>query len=74
MKPHDKLIHPEDRGNLSYWTKKWGVSMAQLNDAILYTGSLNPARVREYLRKDLWYQLPFFGLARLFKGRTTSAG
>lgn len=69
MKSQDNLIHPEDNSNLNYWTKKWGVSIHQLNDAILYTGSLNPVRVKEYLRKDVWYHLPFFGLTRFFRNR-----
>lgn len=67
MKSQDNLIHPEDNSNINYWTRKFGVSIHQLNDAILYTGSLNPGKVREYLKKDVWYHLPFFGLNRLFR-------
>lgn len=53
MKTQDHtLIHPEDSSNIHYWTKKWGVSNRQLNDAILDTGSLNPSRIRDYLRNN----------------------
>ena len=50
MKTDTTIIHPEDSSNIHYWSKKWGVSNSQLNDAILNTGSLNPVRVKEYLR------------------------
>lgn len=69
MKAQDNLIHPEDSVNLSYWTRKWRVSVSELNDAILYTGSLNPAKVKGYLRREVWYHLPYFGLGKLFKSR-----
>lgn len=70
MKAQDNLIHPEDSSNISYWTKKWGISQGQLNDAILYTGSLHPARLKEYLKRNVWYHMPLLGLGRLFKSRT----
>jgi hypothetical protein len=63
------LIHPEDKTNIHYWTKKWGVSNNQLNDAILYTGSLNPGRIKEYLKKEGWFEIPFFGLIKLFRAK-----
>ncbi len=66
MKPKDTLIHPEDSSNLLYWTKKWGVTIRQLNDAILYTGSVSPARIKEYLKKDTWYYSPVTGLFKIF--------
>jgi hypothetical protein len=69
MKIHDNLVHPEDSSNISYWTKKWGVSIRQLDDAILYTGSLNPVRLKEYLKKDHWYQHIFDFLTRLVRYR-----
>jgi hypothetical protein len=63
MENHDNhCIHPEDRMNLQYWTKKWGVSIRELNDAILYTGSLNTIHVREYLKKDSWLYHPTIGI------------
>ena len=68
MKTQDtEFIHPEDINNLNYWTKKWGVSARQLNDAILYTGSLNTTRIKNYLKKDLWYYSPVLGFWKLLK-------
>jgi len=69
MKNQDNLVHPEDSGNFSYWSKKLGVSVRELNDAILYTGSLNPVCLKKYLRKDLWYSSPFLGVLDLFKNK-----
>lgn len=63
----DNFIHPEDSGNIIYWTKKWGVSIHQLREAILYTGSLNAEKVKDYLKKDIWYYSPVVGLVKLFK-------
>lgn len=59
MEPTDtRFIHPEDWNNLRYWTRKWGVSLHQLNDAILYTGSLNTNQIRTYLRRDSYFHHP----------------
>ncbi len=69
MKVKDTLIHPEDSSNILYWTKKWGISARQLSDAILHTGSVSPARLKEYLKQDIWYYAPFFGLLRFLKIR-----
>jgi hypothetical protein len=66
MIPTDtKFIHPEDFNNLNYWTKKWGVSLHQLKDAILYTGSLNTDAIKTYLRKDSFFYHPLIGLKRM---------
>lgn len=71
MKIQDhSLIHPEDTNNIHYWTKKWGVSTRQLNDAILYTGSLNPQRIKNYLHQNSWQQLLLNGFARLFRAKS----
>lgn len=67
MKTKDTLIHPEDSNNLHYWTKKWGVSVRQLNDAILDTGSVDSNRVKEYLKKDIWYYSPLTGFINLLR-------
>ena len=65
MKVKDTLIHPEDPGNLIYWTKKWGVSVKQLNNAILDTGSVNSLQIKEYLKKNSWHYLYVTGLFKL---------
>jgi hypothetical protein len=68
MKKLDKhFIHPEDRENLNYWTKKLGVSLYRLNEAILYTGSLRPENIKSYLRKDSWFYHPMLGLKAFYK-------
>lgn len=73
MKIQDhSLIHPEDNNNIHYWSKKWGVSTRQLNDAILYTGSLNPHRIKDYLRRDSWQQLFLNGFIKLFKAKSNA--
>lgn len=64
---YNDRIHPEDRANLQYWTRKWGVSHRQLNDAILYTGSLNTTTVKEYLRRDSWLYHPVTGIREMTK-------
>ena len=66
MIPTDsKFVHPEDFINLRYWTKRWGVSLHELNDAILYTGSLNTNEIKTYLRKDSFLYHPLLGLKRI---------
>jgi hypothetical protein len=73
MKTQDTtLIHPEDSTNIHYWTKKWGVSTRQLNDAILYTGSLNPVRIKEYLRKNSWRRSVAIAFVKLFKAKSNA--
>lgn len=73
MKTHDTtLIHPEDSANIHYWTKKWHVTPRQLNDAILYTGSLNPVRIKEYLQKNSWRQSVTIAFAKLFKAKSNA--
>lgn len=67
MKAKDTLIHPEDNNNILYWTKKWGISSRQLSDVILHTGSVNPVQLKAYLKRDIWYYAPLFGLLRVLK-------
>lgn len=70
MKTQDtNFIHPEDMSNVSYWTKKWGVSTRQLNDAILHTGSLSATHIKDYLKKDIWYYSPVSGLLKIIKSK-----
>lgn len=73
MKTQDTtLIHPEDSNSIHYWTKKWNVSQRQLNDAILYTGSLNPGRIKEYLRRNSWQHALMNGFVKLFKAKSNA--
>ncbi|MBL7930400.1 MAG: hypothetical protein JNL60_00775, partial [Bacteroidia bacterium] len=34
------ILHPENRNELAYWSKKWGVNVRQIDDAILESGSI----------------------------------
>lgn len=45
----DRIIYPGETLQMAYWTKRWGVSSAQLHEAILETGSLRVKEIREYL-------------------------
>jgi hypothetical protein len=67
MRVQQNLVHPEDNNNVNYWTKKWGVSIRQFNDAILDTGSLNPALLKEYLKKNNGFHSFLFGLIKVFR-------
>lgn len=44
------FLHPEEPGNLEYWAAKWGVSVKQLNEAIVDTGKLNTREIKLHLR------------------------
>jgi hypothetical protein len=46
-----EVIDPEDRSEVLYWTKKWGVSRRQIYDAILETGSIELNAIKRRLRK-----------------------
>jgi hypothetical protein len=58
--------YPNGTIDTVYWSKKWGVSPNQINDAILYTGSLNPMRLKAYIKKDNWLQIASYWLSSLF--------
>ncbi|HOZ86229.1 MAG TPA: hypothetical protein PL029_00660 [Bacteroidia bacterium] len=72
MRVQQNIVHPEDNNNVNYWTKKWGVSIRQFNDAILDTGSLNPVRLKEHLKKNNWYHSFIFGLNKLLRNGNMS--
>ena len=46
-----KKIYPYKKEQLIYWSKKWGVEPIELNDAIISTGSLRAAVIKDYLVK-----------------------
>lgn len=46
------IINPAQPEEVKYWTKKWGISDKQLNDAILETGSLNANDIKTYLKSN----------------------
>lgn len=70
MKNYDThFIHPEDSGNLNYWSKKWGVSSRQLTDAILDTGSIKTTELKDYLRRNVYFYSPLFGIWQSLKNK-----
>jgi hypothetical protein len=46
----EELIITAEGSRISYWAKKWGLASRELNDAILETGSLRVAELRNYFR------------------------
>jgi len=60
-----KFVHPEDAQNMGYWSKKWGISDRELKDAILNTGTLRTAKLRNYLTRDSFFHHPFQGVRNL---------
>lgn len=54
----NELIYPSDNDQVIFWTKKWGISAKQLNDAILETGSVNVKEIKHYLcRKGILFSM-----------------
>lgn len=47
----NRIIYPGERAIVSYWTKKWSISVSELHEAILETGSLDAWRIKEYLKR-----------------------
>ena len=68
MKAQDtQHIHPEDVNNMQYWSKKWGITSRQLSDAILDTGSIRTADLKEYLRKKVYFSSSLSGIWNLIR-------
>ena len=65
------VIHPEDQNDLAYWTRKWGVNTREINDAILETGSVRLADIKEVLRRKGSLGSISLWLHRFFKGSLT---
>jgi hypothetical protein len=60
--PKRLVLHPEDNRDLAYWTRKWGVNVKQIDNAILESGSVRLADIEHTLRKNgdlgkAWYWL-----------------
>lgn len=45
------VLHPENGQELAYWTKKWGVNVRQIDEAILESGSIQLKDIRSTLAK-----------------------
>ncbi len=61
------VIHPEDKSDLAYWTKKWGVNIKQINEAIIDTGSLQLIDIKSRLIKKGQIGSIFYWIRKLFK-------
>jgi hypothetical protein len=48
---HREFIYPCEKKQVSFWTRKWGISPGQLNEAILQTGSIKRKVIRKYLEQ-----------------------
>ncbi|MFL5753370.1 MAG: hypothetical protein ACJ76F_08185 [Bacteroidia bacterium] len=46
----NRIIHPEHEHELSYWAGKWGISVRQLELAIIDTGQVNAKFLKDHLR------------------------
>lgn len=53
----NQIIHPEEQQDLKYWANKWGISVRQLNLAIIDTGSVNTQNLRTYLKAKGFFSL-----------------
>jgi hypothetical protein len=61
------VIHPEDKNDLVYWTKKWGVNVKQINEAIIDTGSLKLQDIKNRLIKNGEIVSVSYWIHKLFK-------
>lgn len=68
------IIHPEDKTDIVYWTKKWGVNVRQINDAILETGSINLIDIKNVLKKKGEILSFSFMIHKLFNWRLSRWG
>ncbi|MDQ3110162.1 MAG: DUF3606 domain-containing protein [Bacteroidota bacterium] len=66
-------LHPESVVELQYWSKKWGITIRQLNEAIVDTGSTNIDYLKSHLKKNRIVQLPFLGWMRTVTDKISSA-
>lgn len=66
-------LHPENTSELQYWSGKWGITIRQLNEAIVDTGSTNIDQLKSHLRKNKISRPHFLGWIRTFTGKINSA-
>ena len=66
-------LHPENSSELQYWSGKWGITIRQLNEAIVDTGSTNIRQLKDHLRRNNVSKPHFLGWIRTFTGKISSA-
>lgn len=64
----NEVIYSEEGDYILFWTKKWGVTVQQLNDAIIETGSINVLDLKNYLTKK-GFLFSILGLTYYLKNR-----
>jgi hypothetical protein len=47
----EQIIYPGETAKVNYWLKRWGITMDELNEAILETGSLKRKELKNYLKR-----------------------
>jgi hypothetical protein len=68
---HQKeFIYPCESKDMKFWSRKWGISPNQLNEAILQTGSIKRKVLRKYLEK----KGVLFSFAGLFRNTKKTMG
>ncbi|MCE3280610.1 MAG: hypothetical protein K0S44_2801 [Bacteroidetes bacterium] len=45
----NRIIYPGEITLVNYWTKRWGITRLELNEAILQTGSIKTEEIKKYL-------------------------
>jgi hypothetical protein len=65
-------LHPESTVELQYWSNKWGITIRQLNEAIVDTGSTNIPYLKAHLQKNKIVRMPFLGWVRTFTDKMSS--
>jgi len=61
------VIHPEDKNDLAYWTKKWGVNVRQIDNAIIETGSVKLEDIKNVLIKKGEIMTLSYWIRKLFR-------
>jgi hypothetical protein len=64
---YPECVHPEDEKNVLYWSRRFGVTPRDLNEAILQTGCVEAQKLKEYLKQDSWLYHPVTGTLKYFK-------
>jgi hypothetical protein len=52
-------IHPEDSKEMQHLADKWGITLRQLNEAIVDTGSIDVKKLKMHLKEKGVIQIPF---------------
>jgi hypothetical protein len=63
---NNNIIYPGETSQVAYWTKKLGITKAQLHEAIMATGSLRVQDIKDYLKKKK-FTFSFSGIRNYLK-------